>query len=345
MGLRELRLRAGNPTYQAMARRTGRSRTALSEAAGGDVLPAWETVVAYVSFCGEDPDKWRLQWERLLDMRHGLAAAAGAANANGVQEDHHVAEDNPALVHTTAGLARALDRLRAGRSYADLGKAAPPERPLPPSTLSDLLNGLTVPARSTVAAFLTACDLVGDDEQAPWLAAWERVVAAAQMSSTYGRVHMGEARPRLFGVHAAIQVRQGEDELPPYVARDVDPALRAALGVAGSQGGFLLLIGASAAGKTRTMYEAARAVLPDWEVVQPDDAEAIRAFAAAPTPRTVLWLDELQRYLRDRFWESVEYRHEPYYKPDRRSKKTCCPGGERRETDLRAQGYRNAPLV
>ena len=40
-----------------MARHTGRSRTALSEAAGGDVLPSWDTVVAYVSFCGEDVRK------------------------------------------------------------------------------------------------------------------------------------------------------------------------------------------------------------------------------------------------------------------------------------------------
>ncbi|WP_433077799.1 tetratricopeptide repeat protein [Dactylosporangium sp. CA-052675] len=67
--LRSVRTKAGNPTYQAMARHTGRSRTALSEAAGGDVLPTWDTVVAYVSFCGEDPNGYRIAWERLQEHR------------------------------------------------------------------------------------------------------------------------------------------------------------------------------------------------------------------------------------------------------------------------------------
>ncbi|MFI5916824.1 tetratricopeptide repeat protein [Dactylosporangium sp. NPDC051541] len=67
--LRALRVRARNPTYQAMARHTGRSRTALSEAAGGDVIPTWDTVIAYVSFCGEDPNRYRQAWEQLREHR------------------------------------------------------------------------------------------------------------------------------------------------------------------------------------------------------------------------------------------------------------------------------------
>ena len=57
--LRLLRQRAGNPKYLQMQRRTGRSRTALAEAAGGDHLPTWETVEAYVRACGADPARWR----------------------------------------------------------------------------------------------------------------------------------------------------------------------------------------------------------------------------------------------------------------------------------------------
>ncbi|MFG1886104.1 tetratricopeptide repeat protein [Micromonospora sp. NPDC049102] len=89
--LRALRGRAGNPTYQAMARHTGRSRTALSEAAGGDVLPTWDTVIAYVSYCGQDPNDFLLAWEALQEHReqdslHGahppIAASAGPAPAD-----------------------------------------------------------------------------------------------------------------------------------------------------------------------------------------------------------------------------------------------------------------------
>jgi len=49
-------------------------------------------------------------------------------------------------------------------------------------------------------------------------------------------------------------------------------------------------------GKTRALYEAARAVLPEWWLIHPADTDAIRTFAAVPATRTVLWLDELQRY-------------------------------------------------
>ncbi|WP_143194038.1 FxSxx-COOH system tetratricopeptide repeat protein [Micromonospora sp. CB01531] len=72
--LRDARREAGNPKYDAMARQTGRSSTALSEAAGGDHLPTWETVVAYVSSCRQDPNAYRLEWERNRDLRDGTTA-------------------------------------------------------------------------------------------------------------------------------------------------------------------------------------------------------------------------------------------------------------------------------
>ena len=61
--LRKLRAGAGSPKYLQMARRTGRSRTALAEAAGGDHLPTWETVEAFVTACGADPSTWYQAWE------------------------------------------------------------------------------------------------------------------------------------------------------------------------------------------------------------------------------------------------------------------------------------------
>jgi hypothetical protein len=61
--LRLAREKAGNPKYLQMARATGRSRTALSEAAGGDHLPTWETVEAYLIACGQKPTAWRGRWD------------------------------------------------------------------------------------------------------------------------------------------------------------------------------------------------------------------------------------------------------------------------------------------
>jgi hypothetical protein len=59
----------------------------------------------------------------------------------------------------------------------------------------------------------------------------------------------------------------------------------------------VLLIGGSSVGKTRTLYEAVLAALPDWWLVHPAGPGEVAALAAAPTPRAVVWLDELQRYL------------------------------------------------
>ena len=63
------------------------------------------------------------------------------------------------------------------------------------------------------------------------------------------------------------------------------------------RGGFVLLVGGSSVGKTRCAVEAVKALLPDWWLVHPAGPAEVAALAAAPSPRTVVWLDELQRYL------------------------------------------------
>jgi hypothetical protein len=114
-------------------------------------------------------------------------------------------------------------------------------------------------------------------------------------------VRVGGADPRRLGVHAAISVPGMPDEVPPeYVPRDVDAAehgVRARVAAAAERGGFVLLVGGSSVGKTRCAFEAVKALLPDWWLVHPAGSADVAALAAAPPPRTVVWLDELQRYL------------------------------------------------
>ena len=116
-----------------------------------------------------------------------------------------------------------------------------------------------------------------------------------------GAVRVAEADLRLLGVHAAISVPGVPDEVPPeYVLRDADATrhgVRAKVAAATGRGGFVLLVGGSSVGKTRCAAEAARALLPDWWLVHPAGPGEVAALAAAPPPRVVVWLDELQRYL------------------------------------------------
>lgn len=110
-------------------------------------------------------------------------------------------------------------------------------------------------------------------------------------------VRVRDARTRLLGVHASIQVKGATGELPPYVARDLDDDLRNAISAAADAGGFVLLVGPSSVGKTRTLVEAVKAVLPEWWLLRPDDTTALGPLAEQPTPQTLLWLNELQPYL------------------------------------------------
>jgi hypothetical protein len=79
--LRKLRAEAGDPKYLQMARRSGRSRTALAEAAGGDHLPTWETVHAFVTACGADPTDWLPRWEKVKDQLRETAVVMAAGPA------------------------------------------------------------------------------------------------------------------------------------------------------------------------------------------------------------------------------------------------------------------------
>ena len=116
-----------------------------------------------------------------------------------------------------------------------------------------------------------------------------------------GAERAGEADPRRLGVHAAISVPGVSDDVPPeYVPRDTDTAehgVRAKVAAAATRGGFVLLVGGSSVGKTRCAAEAVKALLPDWWLVHPAGPDRVAALAEAPPPRTVVWLDELQRYL------------------------------------------------
>ncbi|GAB3852749.1 hypothetical protein ACFPIJ_48270 [Dactylosporangium cerinum] len=130
-----------------------------------------------------------------------------------------------------------------------------------------------------------------------WETTAQLLTAASPLHHLPAATRVQDSRPRLLGVHASIQVAGADGELPPYVARDLDLALRSAVTAAAENGGFVLLVGGSSVGKTRALFEAVRAALPEWWLLHPADTDTIRGYAMAPTPRTVLWLDELQSYL------------------------------------------------
>jgi hypothetical protein len=116
-----------------------------------------------------------------------------------------------------------------------------------------------------------------------------------------GGVRVSEVDLQRLGVHTAISVPGVSDRvLPEYVPRDADTAhsgVRARLAAAAAESGFVLLVGGSSVGKTRCAAEAVQALMPGWWLVHPAGPDQVAVLAASHTPRTVVWLDELQRYL------------------------------------------------
>jgi hypothetical protein len=102
--------------------------------------------------------------------------------------------------------------------------------------------------------------------------------------------------PVALGVHPAAALGGPcRDRFTPFVARGIS----AELGNVLRRDRFVLLVGESTAGKSRAAYEVMRDELPGYQVVQPvrRDAVLVAAASAAATPRTVLWLDDLERFL------------------------------------------------
>ncbi|MER6956278.1 sel1 repeat family protein [Streptomyces sp. NPDC000618] len=120
------------------------------------------------------------------------------------------------------------------------------------------------------------------------------------------------------GVHPAISAtpdaaRDQDFVLPDYVTRAHDALLQAHLRAAVLPSAAPLLVtvvGESCTGKTRTAFEAMRAVVPDtFDLVFPADAaglaELLDSDAAALPAGTVLWLNEAQVYLAGPLGERV----------------------------------------
>jgi hypothetical protein len=152
-----------------------------------------------------------------------------------------------------------------------------------------------------------------------WLAALASTVAQQQVTSWLDRravwreaaangIYLLDGRlplvsklidPVEIGAHPAAERPAAEghpaDRVPAYVRRDVDGALREAL----SESGFTLLVGDATAGKTRTAYEAMRAVLPGHVFIAPSSADGVAAAVVQARDRDncVLWLDDLQAFL------------------------------------------------
>ncbi|MEV0675294.1 NBR1-Ig-like domain-containing protein [Actinosynnema sp. NPDC050436] len=85
--LRALRAAAGNPSFRAMAGRSGRiSHTTLHECVSGVRLPSWETTREFVRSCGGDEADWGERWSTAATATTAPAATPPLAASPSVTE-------------------------------------------------------------------------------------------------------------------------------------------------------------------------------------------------------------------------------------------------------------------
>jgi hypothetical protein len=192
------------------------------------------------------------------------------------------------LIHQATGMSWAdLEEVESG--WAHRG------RELGRGPVSDALIGAGPIRASLLESLLDAWPL-SDGVRGEVRAVWHRL-AARGGSGPVGAGRCRDASPRALGIHASIRANESVSELPAYVGRDFDDHLRTVIAKGADEGCFVLMVGGSSTGKTRSLYEAILAVLPDWWLLQPADAADVLRAAESPTAKTVLWLDELQNFL------------------------------------------------
>ena len=110
--------------------------------------------------------------------------------------------------------------------------------------------------------------------------------------------------PFALEVHRPVEPDVAQPELsalPAYVPREHDAVLTEVVtAAAAGKGGIAVLVGGSSTGKTRSCWQALdllRDLEPGWRLWHPIDPQAALAGLPGVEPRTVVWLNEAQRYL------------------------------------------------
>jgi hypothetical protein len=167
-------------------------------------------------------------------------------------------------------------------------------RPLTRSTLSEVLRGNRPPQKALVESLLGALQSP-PDERAGIINTWARLTERSRERRT-NLPRVVDSSPRELGVHAGIRPSNSPGQLPGYVMRSFDPELRQLIEEGTRCGCFVVLVGGSSTGKTRSLYEAVRQVAGDWGLVQPSDTGDIYRLLEDSDRPSVVWLDELTRF-------------------------------------------------
>lgn len=159
----------------------------------------------------------------------------------------------------------------------------------------NVANPWIVSGAAIFAAIIAAINPIWQERYKRAAIEWDEMSLKVQEGCIVEKVHRIDD-PVILGVHPSIaSLSDGEEKSVPYVQRDIDLELRRHL----KTSRFVVLVGESAAGKSRTAFEAMRSTLPRHLLIAPRDRNALSAAIsrALRARKSVLWLDDLENYL------------------------------------------------
>lgn len=161
------------------------------------------------------------------------------------------------------------------------------------------------PSQGDVVALVTVLARVARWDPVHVVAQARSLWIAARMAPEVGRALNDALDPYELEIHHPITV-SSSNQLPPlttYVRRAHDQQLAEVVAdVMAGRSRIAILVSGSSTGKTRACWEALRPLrlAGDWRIwhpYSPTRVEALTQGIDQVTPRTVLWLNELQEYL------------------------------------------------
>lgn len=245
--------------------------------------------------------------DRLSNDDQAILAAAESPEALVLYARHHGGDDL-ARWTSIAATPYLYDVLTA--ACHELAKLAPTSPRFLPAALVRLLSqvallpGIDANIRNLVHAVSVLPDIQDNihyTRQAIEQLFGDSAIEEASLHAPRVGMTIDQWSPDRLGIHRTIEAG-GATGLTPYIVREHDAPLRAALQelkpATAIQSRLIVLKGTSCAGKTRTIYEAVRSTLEDWPLIAPNDAGELAHFLRSGIPaRTIVWLDELQRFL------------------------------------------------
>ncbi|MFE9637164.1 helix-turn-helix domain-containing protein [Streptomyces sp. NPDC006463] len=174
-------LRPENYTLDDLEKRTGLSKATLSRATKATACPSWDTMVAYLTAFGEDPNEWRPQWEMCATERQRRKAGVPAEAAQRAAYQRMKPTSVLSLDDCAVGL-RELRMWKDNPTYAAMSHLAGKRgQPVATTTISDVLTAKVMPTVSAMKGILAGLGMSPEDpEYDEWLQA-RRVLEAIEM--------------------------------------------------------------------------------------------------------------------------------------------------------------------